>query len=135
MKRLIDMGLSVKKRPVCGRTFIPAPEHIYHLPFKKDRLVCGYSCARRAQKEREEIDNVMTIFWCHEREDDSGLYVVAMTRHSARKIFANEVECNKMDVFTKTVKRGAMEHFEGVIGVDSPLLEKYGLQYDEEERE
>lgn len=132
MKRIIDIGLTVITCPVCGKEFVPAPQHVYHLPFKKYEYVCGYSCARRAQKAREELDNAMSIFLCHEKDDACGLYVVAMTRGRAKKIFAAEVECNKMDVFTKTVKRGATEHFEGVIDVDSPLLEKYGLRYDEE---
>lgn len=133
MKRIIDIGLTVITCPVCGKVFLPAPQHVYHLPFRKYDLVCGYSCARKAQKDREEMDNAMSIFWCHEKDDDCGRYVVATTRHSARRIYAAEYDCNKTDVFTKTIKRGATERVEGVIDVDSPLLEKYGLRYDEEE--
>jgi hypothetical protein len=133
MKRIIDIGLTVITCPVCGKEFVPAPQHVYHLPFKKYEYVCGYSCARRAQKAREELDKAMTIFWCHEKDDACGLYVVAMTRGRAKKLFANEVDCSLLDIRSRIVKRGAKEVFEGVIETDSPLLEKYGLRYDEED--
>ena len=77
----------------------------------------------------------MNIYWCHEKHEYSGLYIVAATRGRAKRIYADEVECKYLKVRTNIVKRGVNEQIEGVIEFDSPLLEKYGLQYDEEEEE
>jgi uncharacterized OB-fold protein len=42
------------KCSVCGKGFIPAPEHVFKYKFKK---VCSWSCVRRAEKEEEENEN------------------------------------------------------------------------------
>lgn len=39
--------------PICGKRFIPAVEHIYHLP-KKKTLVCTYTCQRTAEKKEKQ---------------------------------------------------------------------------------
>ena len=41
------------KCPVCGKEFLPAPQHVYKLAGGK-RLVCSYSCELRSMREREE---------------------------------------------------------------------------------
>lgn len=77
----------------------------------------------------------MNIYWCHEKHEYSGLYIVAATRGWAKKIYADEVECSMLKVRTNIVKRGVTEQFEGEIEFGSPLLEKYGLHYDDDEDE
>jgi C4-type Zn-finger protein len=37
--------------PVCGKVFIPAPEHIYKIGKFKDKLVCSYGCRCKWEKE------------------------------------------------------------------------------------
>lgn len=77
----------------------------------------------------------MNIYWCHEKHEYSGLYIVASTRGRAKRIYADSIECKYLNVRTHIVKRGVNEQFEGEIEFGSSLLEKYGLQYDEEEWE
>lgn len=73
------------------------------------------------------------IYWCQEKDDYLGLFVIAPTRGTAKIVFANEVNCKFVDVRTQIYKRGVNEIFCGIIENDSPLLEKYGLIYTEEE--
>ena len=74
----------------------------------------------------------MNIYWCHEKNEDYGLYVKALTRGRAKVLYADYVECRLIDVRTGISRRGINGDFEGV--VDDPKdLEKYGLIYDEEE--
>lgn len=44
-----------KKCPVCGKSFIPAPYHIYK---SKNRMVCSYHCqlASEEKREKKELD-------------------------------------------------------------------------------
>lgn len=53
--------IAVKKCPVCGREYVPAPEHSYkvYLECKKGTghyktPVCSYGCMRKHQREKEE---------------------------------------------------------------------------------
>lgn len=40
--------------PVCGKTFILAPQHAYKLAFRGyTTYYCRYNCYRKEQKERE----------------------------------------------------------------------------------
>lgn len=36
--------------PVCGKEFLPAPEHSYYISNNKLKLVCSYTCARKWEK-------------------------------------------------------------------------------------
>ena len=47
-------GVSEKICPVCKKEFIPAPLHIYKIGGKKGKLVCTYSCMRKAEKMKKE---------------------------------------------------------------------------------
>lgn len=75
----------------------------------------------------------MNIFWCHEKNENYGLFVKALTRGRAKAIFSAEVECDITDVRTNIMRRGVNEHFEGVIDLGDKILEKYGLEYSEDE--
>ncbi len=43
----------VKKCPICGKEFVPAPEHAYRLPYNKGGPVCSYHCMREARRRHE----------------------------------------------------------------------------------
>lgn len=38
--------------PVCGKVYVPAPEHVYHMPARKTR-VCSYHCMMEAERRHE----------------------------------------------------------------------------------
>ena len=39
--------------PVCGKTFIPGAEHLYHERNRYyGRLVCSYSCENKTRREK-----------------------------------------------------------------------------------
>ncbi len=46
-----------KTCPVCGKNFIPAPEHAYKIRVGKGRssLVCTYSCMLKWRKKHEKV--------------------------------------------------------------------------------
>ena len=73
------------------------------------------------------------IYWCQEKDDFCGAYFVAPTRGTAKVMCSHEFNCQFTDVRTQIIKRGVNENFCGIIENDSPLLEKYGLKYMEEE--
>lgn len=74
------------------------------------------------------------IYWCEEKGEFGGLYVIAPTRGQAKQLYSEEIECSYIDVRTQIIRRGVNEMFSCVIDdVDSPLLKKYGLEYSEEE--
>ena len=45
-------GISVKKCVVCGKTFVPAPEHIFRRRYK---FMCSYSCYREVKRNGKNI--------------------------------------------------------------------------------
>ena len=38
--------------PICGKTFVPAPMHVYHVACKQTR-VCSYHCALESERRHE----------------------------------------------------------------------------------
>lgn len=42
-------GIAEKECVVCGKTFIPAPEHIYK---RKTEYMCSYTCYRKGKGKR-----------------------------------------------------------------------------------
>ena len=75
----------------------------------------------------------MNIYWCNEKNEPYGLFVIASTRGRAKLLYATETDCDYLDVRMQTMRRGVNEHFEGTIDEGSPLLAKYGLEYSESE--
>lgn len=47
-------GVGEKICPVCNKYFIPAPLHAYKIGGPKGKLVCTYSCMRKAEKMKKE---------------------------------------------------------------------------------
>lgn len=45
-------GVGIKICPVCKKEFIPAPLHVYKIT--KCRLVCTYTCMRKAEQMKKE---------------------------------------------------------------------------------
>ena len=74
------------------------------------------------------------IYWCEEKRQYGGLYVLAPTRGKAKQLYAEYIECQYIDVRISIVKRGAMWQFPCVIDdIKSPLLKQFNLEYTEEE--
>lgn len=47
-------GVGEKICPVCKKYFIPAPLHAWRIGKGTGKLVCTYSCMRKAEKLKEE---------------------------------------------------------------------------------
>ena len=47
--------LRERKCPICGKNFIPAPQHSWGYRKNKNQFVkvCSYSCHREAQRQKE----------------------------------------------------------------------------------
>ena len=75
----------------------------------------------------------MNIYWCSEKDEPYGLFVIAPTRGRAKVRYAAETECYFTDVRTCLMRRGIKEPFEGTIDEGSSLLKKYNLEYGKEE--
>lgn len=73
----------------------------------------------------------MKIYLCHEKDVGYGLYVCALTRGRAKRIYASDVDCSMLDVHSQIMRRGVNEPFEGIM--DDEQLDKYGLEYVEED--
>lgn len=44
----------VEKCPICGKSFVPAPYHIYKASIKgRVKNLCGWNCLRKLERERE----------------------------------------------------------------------------------
>ena len=76
----------------------------------------------------------MNIYFMH-NEENEGLYVIAVTRQSAKKIYShNSNNINSfMDIRGHKVISNVPEKYEGVIDLDNPKLRKYDLHYYDEE--
>lgn len=44
--------LTVERCPICGKEYVPAPYHVYHVPASKAR-VCTYKCQLIAEQRHE----------------------------------------------------------------------------------
>ena len=42
-------GFTPVRCPICGKMFVPAPEHAYH-NYDGKKLVCSYSCSMTSRK-------------------------------------------------------------------------------------
>ena len=47
------VGFVSVKCPICGKTFVPAPEHAYHT-YNGKKLVCSYKCSCQSRKEHPD---------------------------------------------------------------------------------
>ena len=72
----------------------------------------------------------MNIYFMH-NEENEGLYVIAVTHKSAKKIYyhcANNLN-SYLDIRGHLVLKGVKEKYEDVIYFDNPKLRKYKLHY------
>lgn len=74
----------------------------------------------------------MNIYWCFEKHDYYGLYVIAETRGQAKRIYADELTENFIDIRCHTYRKNVDEKAGIIDGYDTKLLEKYNLEYEEE---
>ena len=75
------------------------------------------------------------VYFCYEKGDFCGLFVIASSRGKAKELFAREVMTDFTEVRSRLSKKEVVDYDEGVIDVGDPLLEKIGLQYCEDEEE
>lgn len=76
----------------------------------------------------------MNIYFCFEKSDYSGLYVIAETRGKAKRIFADEVTEYFTDIRSHIYRKN-VKGKEGIIEPeDTKLLKKYNLEYHDEEQ-
>ena len=47
------VGFVSVKCPICGKMFVPAPEHAYH-NYNGKKLVCSYKCSCQSRKEHPD---------------------------------------------------------------------------------
>lgn len=52
-KQQYDGLLSPRTCPICGKTFIPAPYHVYRMSGKRSARVCSWSCHLEAERRHE----------------------------------------------------------------------------------
>lgn len=76
------------------------------------------------------LNDLLNIYWCEEKDEWGGLFVIAKSRGRAKAIFANEMDIDYTEVRTHLMKKGCKESSEGYIDIGSPLLYKYGLHYE-----
>lgn len=52
--------------PVCGKEFLPAPQHVYKVDIKRGdiRYVCSYHCVRAHEKEKNRRKNKHKLLKC-----------------------------------------------------------------------
>jgi len=73
----------------------------------------------------------MIIYWCHERGEDCGLYVVAERRGRAKSLFSSEIGVDFNDVRATIVHKDVESEKEQVLHTDADLMAEYGLSYVE----
>lgn len=74
----------------------------------------------------------MNIYWCFEKTDYCGLYVIAETRGQAKQMFAEEVMARFIDI-RSCIYRKKVNEKAGIIDADdTKTLKKYKLEYAEE---
>ena len=47
------VGFVPVKCPICGKTYIPAPDHVYR-SYNGKKLVCSYKCSCQSRKEHPD---------------------------------------------------------------------------------
>lgn len=75
----------------------------------------------------------MNIYWCSTVDDDSGLYIVAKSRGSAKALFAVIVGEHFTDVRCAIRRKNVDEKNEGEIDLGDRRLKKYDLYYCDED--
>ena len=73
----------------------------------------------------------MNIYWCFEKSDYFGLYVIAETRGQAKRIYADEVTECFIDIRCQICIKNVNEKAGIIDAENTKLLEKYHLEYEE----
>lgn len=50
IKEFVDKTWPIVVCPICGKSFVPAPEHAWDIDYGR-KLVCSYTCMRVWEKE------------------------------------------------------------------------------------
>ena len=76
----------------------------------------------------------MNIYFCFEKTDYCGLYVIAETRGQAKRMFAVEVTEYFTDIRCHIYRKNVEEKAGIIEPEDTKLLNKYNLEYHDEEQ-
>ena len=74
----------------------------------------------------------MNIYWCYEKNDYSGLYIIEETRGKAKLRFAYETGDEYINVRSQTYRKNVDERAGIIEAEDTKLLNKYNLEYADE---
>ena len=85
---------------------------------------------KRTLKEK----GTKNLYWCHEKGEWCGLWVVATSRGRAKELFAAEIEIDFCDVRCTLHKKDVGDIAEGCID-DDRIAAKLGVTYEEDEDE
>lgn len=75
----------------------------------------------------------MNIYWCHIVDDNSGLYIVAKSRGSAKAWFAGIEGERFTDIRCNLYRKDVNEKNEGEIDLGDRRLRKFDLYYYDED--
>lgn len=76
----------------------------------------------------------MNVYFCHERGEEEGLYIVAQSGGRARSIYSGFSGVRFLKVKCRAILRG-VEGEEDILQVGSPKLKEYGISYYNEKGE
>ena len=75
----------------------------------------------------------MNIYFCREIDENSGLYIIAKSRGSAKALFANIVDESFTDIRCEIRRKNVDEKNDGEISLGDRRLKKYDLYYCDED--
>ncbi len=73
------------------------------------------------------------IYWCFEKYDDSGLFVIARTRGQAKRIFADEIGEHFLDIRCHIYRKNILDRTCIIQPENTECLNRYNLEYADEE--
>lgn len=76
----------------------------------------------------------MNVYFCHERGEEEGLYIVAQSEGRARSIYSGFSRVRFLAVKCRAILRG-VDGEEDILQVGSPKLKEYGISYYNEKGE
>lgn len=74
----------------------------------------------------------MNLYWCHEKHEYNGLWVVAESRGKAKVLYAFETTTDFLDVRCDLHRKDVGNIEEGCLDLLDKRLEMLGVTYDEE---
>lgn len=77
----------------------------------------------------------MNLYWCHEKNEDYGLFAAARTPGEAKMFYSHETEIPFTDIRCNIMRHGVTGRHGTVGEEDAEWLKKYGQKYGTEEED